>query len=147
MGSVSELMDAIRAALTPELVRPKYRGHPENPMFGHCYVASEALYHLAGGRASGLQAYRGKDDTGDVHWWLEDRLTGHRYDITRDQYLSVGKKPPYDAGRAGPFLTKLPSKRAQVVIDRVQASSSYPSSKSALADESASMRSFLSSAS
>jgi hypothetical protein len=112
-------MDAIRAALTPELVRPKYRGHPENPMFGHCYVASEALYHLLGGPASGLQSYRGKDDTGDVHWWLEDRLTGECLDVTADQYLSVGKKPPYAAGRAGPFLTKEPSKRARIVIDRV----------------------------
>ncbi len=113
------LADAIRAALTPDLVRPKYRGHPENPMFGHCYVASEALFHLLGGRATNYRPYHGKDDTGDTHWWLEDTLTGFRYDVTADQYLSVGKKPPYDAGRMGTFLTKEPSKRARVVMSRV----------------------------
>ena len=124
MGSVTaDLMAAIRKVLTPDLVQPKYRGHPENPMFGHCYVASEALYHMLGGKVAGYQSYRGKDDTGDVHWWLEDTLTGHRYDVTADQYLSVGKRPPYAAGRAGPFLTKKPSRRAQIVIDRVHSAS------------------------
>lgn len=118
-NSPAALADAIRAALTPDLVRPKYRGHPENPMFGHCYVASEALFHLLGGRATNYRPYHGKDDTGDTHWWLEDTVTGFRYDVTADQYFIVGKKPPYDAGRMGTFLTKEPSKRARVVMDRI----------------------------
>ena len=42
-----------------------------------------------------------------------------RYDVTADQYFIVGKKPPYDAGRMGTFLTKEPSKRARIVIDRI----------------------------
>jgi hypothetical protein len=67
---MNELMDAIRAVLTPDLLKPQYRNHPENPMYGHCSVASEALYHLCGGLTSGLQPYHGKDDTGTVHWWL-----------------------------------------------------------------------------
>jgi hypothetical protein len=120
-SKVLELMDAVRAVLTPDLLKPQYRNHPENPMFGHCYVASEALYHLLGGHESSLQPYRGKDDAGIVHWWLEDQL-GNRYDVTVDQYLSVGRQPPYTVGRAGGFLTKQPSKRAQIVINRVHSS-------------------------
>ena len=106
MNRVLELMDAIRAVLTPDLLKPQYRNHPENPMFGHCYVASEALYHLCGGPTSSLQPYHGKDDTGTAHWWLVDRLTGDRYDVTVDQYLSVGRQRPYAVGRAGSFVTK-----------------------------------------
>lgn len=139
MGSVTELIETIQSVLTPDLVRPKYRGHPENPMFGHCYVASEALFYLLGGRDQPYRPCRGKDETGDVHWWLEDPLTGDRLDVTASQFYSVGRIPPYKAGRFGPFLTKEPSKRARVVMDRVHSASS----KSALADSSDSARSFL----
>jgi hypothetical protein len=119
METVDEIIPKIRAVLTPDLLRPKYREHVSNPMYGHCYVASEALYHLLGARSSPFRPYHGKDDTGDVHWWLENTLTGHRYDITADQYYRVGKKPPYDAGRLGSFLTEAPSKRARIVMERI----------------------------
>lgn len=115
-----ELSNAIRAVLTPDLVRPKYRGHADNPMFGHCYVATEALFHFLGGLDSDYRAVRGKDETGDVHWWLEHKITAERYDITADQFYSVGRAPPYAAGVPGPFLTKQPSKRAQLVMTRVK---------------------------
>ncbi len=121
MTDIETLSAAIRAALTPDLIRPKYRGHDNNPMYGHCYVASEALFHMLGGWGSPYQAVRGKDETGDVHWWLEHKITGHRYDVTADQFYSIGRKPPYANGRAGPFLTKQPSKRAQIVLERVKA--------------------------
>jgi hypothetical protein len=111
---------AICSALTPDLLRPQYRGHSDNPMYGHCYVASEALFYLLGGRDQPFRPCRGKDDTGNVHWWLEDPLSGERLDVTADQYHSVGKTPPYATGRFGPFLTKEPSKRARVVIERVK---------------------------
>ena len=88
-------------------------------MFGHCYVASEALFHLLGGRASDYRPFHGKDDTGDTHWWLVDTFTGARHDVTADQYYSVGKTPPYDAGRMGTFLTREPSKRARIVMERL----------------------------
>jgi len=33
--------------LSDDLRRPPWKGDP-NPLAGHCYVASEALYHLLG---------------------------------------------------------------------------------------------------
>jgi len=37
------------------------------------------------------------DYRNDKHWWLQD---GDKiYDITRDQYYSVGENPPYEQGR------------------------------------------------
>jgi hypothetical protein len=120
MKNIPELSAAIRTVLTPDLIRPKYRGHASNPMYGHYYVASEAMFHLLGGWGSPYQAMRGKDETGDVHWWLRDTDDGSIIDVTADQFTSVGKLPPYANGRAGPFLTKQPSKRAQVVLDRLR---------------------------
>ena len=73
MEITSEFVSAIQSNLTPDLLKPEYRKlNQENRMFGHCYVASEALFHLAGGKTSGLKIKRGRDDSGIVHWWLED---------------------------------------------------------------------------
>jgi hypothetical protein len=41
----------------------------------------------------------GKDYRDDYHWWLQD---GERiYDVTADQYYTVGKLPPYQNGKKG----------------------------------------------
>lgn len=112
------LVRKIRSVLTPDLLKPQYRKHwsPGNPTFGHCYVASEALYHLLGGDRSEWMPARGRDKNG-VHWWLEHRETGKILDPTADQYQKA--KPPYQNGRRAGFLTKQPSKRAQEVMRRI----------------------------
>jgi len=39
----------------------------------------------------------GEDYRGEKHWWLQN---GERiYDITAEQYYSVGKLPPYASGK------------------------------------------------
>jgi hypothetical protein len=39
----------------------------------------------------------GKDYRDEYHWWLQD---GKRvYDLTADQYYTVGKLPPYHLGK------------------------------------------------
>jgi hypothetical protein len=103
------------AALTDDLRKPKYRGNP-NPMAGHCYVASEALFHLLGGQASGWVPHNIKHEN-DQHWYLKHRTTGAILDPTASQFRTP---VPYEHGRGKGFLTKLPSKRAQEVIDRVK---------------------------
>lgn len=119
------LIDKIKKALTRELLSPKYRKTPQaTPLEGHCYVASEALYHLLGGAQAGLKAFvAGYIENGEkyTHWWLTDQ-NGKILDVTADQYLLVGKKPPYHLGRPIGFLTKNPSKRAQIVMQRTCAS-------------------------
>ncbi len=131
---IEELIKLIQLHLTPDLLKPIYRPlNQSNPMYGHCYVASEALYYLI--RQLNLTNYltykpcRGKDDKGIVHWWLKNE-DGNILDVTVNQYLSVGVPPPYIVGKCSGFLTNTPSKRAQVVITRVL-ESRRPSSETA----------------
>lgn len=46
-----ETIQEIQSALTDELLREKYRSDV-HPLYGHCYVATEALYHLLGAEDS-----------------------------------------------------------------------------------------------
>ena len=107
------LVQQVRDNLTPDLLKPGYGG--DNPVQGHCYVASEALYHLVGGARSGLKPKRMRMPDGAVHWWLED-AEGNVIDPTHDQYAEI----PYEEGRGGGFLTREPSKRAQALIRKVK---------------------------
>lgn len=116
-----KLIAVIQSFLTPALLKPVYRKENEgNPMFGHCYVASEALFHLIKqfNLKRGYRPHYGKDHRGITHWWLQTSV-GEILDPTAEQYLSQGVSPPYNRGRAGSFLTKQPSKRAQIVINQV----------------------------
>ena len=111
------LARAIRSVLSPDLLKPEYRaGNVGNPSFGHCYVASEAYYHLRGGKAAGFKSMHISHE-GASHWWLKGP-NGEIYDLTADQFKTV---VPYEKGDYVGFLTAQPSKRAQVVIDRVRA--------------------------
>ncbi len=97
-----------------DLRRPKYRGH-ENPLTGHCYVASEALYYLLGGKAAGWTPMFVSHE-GEPHWFLRN-ADGHILDATASQF----KTPvPYEKARGKGFLTLKPSKRAQEVMNRVR---------------------------
>ena len=116
-----KLIAQIQKVLSPDLLKPEFRAmyNPSNPMAGHCYAASEALYHLLGGTKSGYTPHRGKDELGITHWWLQNS-NGKIVDPTAEQYLSVGRTPPYENGKGGGFLTKQPSKRAREIIRRVE---------------------------
>ena len=102
-------------SLTDDLRKPKYRGH-QNPLTGHCYVASEALYHLMGGRKSDWVPHNIKHE-GDQHWYLKNRATGEIIDPTAGQFQTP---VPYHLGRGEGFLTAEPSKRAAELISRIQ---------------------------
>jgi hypothetical protein len=121
---LEELIAKIQAVLTPDLLKRPYREeNAENPMFGHCYVATEALFHLLPDREN-YCACRGRDDRGIVHWWLVHKPTGQIYDVTADQYHSKGLVPPYARGKRSGFLTKDPSKRCRMLLGRMRRFSS-----------------------
>lgn len=106
-----ELAGKIVANLSDDLLKPVYRREPNrHPTRGHCYVASEALWHLLGARESGLLPWQGGG-----HWWLVRVDSGERVDITAAQFPDG---PPYHLGRRCAFLTKQPSK-AQELMRRV----------------------------
>jgi hypothetical protein len=110
---------AIRAALTPELLKEPYRSRVLagacHPLTGHCYVASEAYYHLHGGKATGLTPMSIQHE-GGPHWWIRD-AQGRDIDLTAEQFATP---VPYDRGVGKGFLTREPSARARAVIARVQ---------------------------
>ena len=109
------LAQSIRAVLTEDLLKPEYRG-ASRPFTGHCYVASEAYYHLSGGKDSGLKSKVLRHE-GSTHWWLENPQ-GQVTDLTAEQFETP---VPYEQGRGTGFLTLRPSKRGQTAIERIQA--------------------------
>ena len=106
----------VRTLLKKDLIKDEEK---DNPMFGHCYVATETLYYLIGGKNQPFQPCRGRDGTGYNHWWLQHKKTGEIIDVTADQYRKRGEFPPYENGKFGGFLTNKPSKRTKIVLDRL----------------------------
>lgn len=104
-----DIKDGVRSALTDDLLKPIYKGRPWPT--GHCYIASEAYYHLV----PGCKAFHVKHE-GSVHWFL--RKDSQVIDLTDDQFTT---SVPYELGVPCGFLTKEPSKRARTVINRVRA--------------------------
>lgn len=110
-----DLVAAATESLDNSLRKPQYRSSP-NPLTGHCYVASEALWHLMGGHESGWVPQNVKHE-GDQHWYLRHSKTGEILDPTAGQFRTP---VPYHQGRGRGFLTKEPSKRAAELISRIK---------------------------
>jgi len=111
--SETPLGHAIIAALSDDLRRPPWRGSP-HPMAGHCYVASEAFWHLMGGPSSGFTPQVIRHE-GATHWFLKD-TRGGIVDLTASQFETP---VPYDQARGCGFLTRQASQRARTLILRV----------------------------
>lgn len=114
-----DVLSAVRSNLTPDLLSKKWvKSHgydPSNPMAGHCYVASEALYHLGyGAKGYKPQVMRHQ---GGTHWYLRIPGTDAIIDPTADQFDIA---PNYSQGRGSGFLTNKPSKRCAVLLSRVR---------------------------
>lgn len=89
--------------------------HPnKHKLFGHCYVVSEAAYHLLGGKEQGWTPQHVKV-CGVPHWFLKHK-NGTILDLTANQFRVV---IPYDKARGTGFLTKRPSKRAVRLMGRI----------------------------
>jgi hypothetical protein len=105
--------------LTPNLLKEEFRKPNAHPLTGHCYVASEAAYHLFA-KKEGYRPYFLRHE-GSPHWFLA-KTTNYCgrliLDLTADQFQSC---PDYSKAIGKGFLTKQPSKRAQVLMARVKA--------------------------
>lgn len=116
--SSQALIWRIQQALSPDLLSKSYKDCAQvHPVAGHCYAAAEALYHALGGLQAGLTPQVARDPEGGTHWWLRDR-EGAILDPTKEQYIAVGKQPPYLTGRGAGFLTRQPSRRARTILQR-----------------------------
>ena len=102
MTEIESVIGLISSNLTPELVTKKYREeNASNPMFGHCYHSSQALYYLMD--TDVLEQRTAIDYHDCSHWWLVDKTSDKIYDITADQYYHVGQIPPYVDGKKKPW--------------------------------------------
>jgi hypothetical protein len=83
----------------------------KKPHTNHCYVASEAFWHMTGKQFKPMFIRHEKSP----HWFL---MAGDGFviDLTRSQFQT---HPNYDSAKGKGFLTKQPSKRAQHLIDRI----------------------------
>lgn len=116
-----KIMDLIKLNLTPDLLKKQYRElNKDNPTYGHCYVATEVLYHMMMECDTNFpyKPHYGKDKNNITHWWLENGW-GDRLDVTKEQYTMVNEFPPYSVGKRASFLTNHPSKRAVKLMDKV----------------------------
>ena len=100
MTEIESVMGLIRDCLSPELLKGrKSLMFPEdvliNKYYGHCYHSSQALYYLMD--TEELCPMSAEDYRGEKHWWLTDGI--QNYDVTADQYYSVGQVPPYETGK------------------------------------------------
>ena len=111
--SISELISKVLIGCDDLRIKP-WKGSPF-ALSGHCYIAAEAAYHLLGGRYSKHLKPCFIRHEGEPHWYIQSR---HGIiDPSAEQFESP---VPYHKGKGKGFLTKGPSKRAQILISRVQ---------------------------
>ena len=79
---------------------------------GHCYIASEVLWHALGGMRSVWRPAFMRWE-GAPHWFLRSICTGTVLDATRDQFHQPPAAHDYACARGCGFLTRAPSMRAR----------------------------------
>jgi len=115
MPTAADAVARIRALLSDRCdLRHKVYQTADHRLAGHCYVASEALYHLTGAAARWIVC-RMRVGT-CTHWFLKDRASGEIVDPTADQF---GFELDYSKATHTGFLTKKPSLRATIVLEEI----------------------------
>ncbi len=120
--SEQQLISDIQAVLTPDLLNPEYlkRWTPlRDVLWGHCYAASEALFHMLGGKAAGYTSFNVHID-GESHWFIK---TGDIVlDPTFRQFIhcDFAWDSRVICAHRCRFLTRQPSKQAADIIRRVK---------------------------
>lgn len=114
---VNDVVDAVQFHLSDDLRRAPWKGS-KNRMAGHCFVASEAIYYLLGGKEAGWKPMSMRHE-GSPHWYLWHVPSGRVVDATASQFYT---EPAYCERHGKGFTSSrpsTPSKRAQVLMDRV----------------------------
>jgi len=108
---IIDLTNILQENLSFDLIKKQHKGI--TPIHGACYIASEALYHLLKENYQ-LTIKRYKIDQ-ITHWWLE--CNGAIIDPTKEQF---DFDYPYCFGKKCNFLTKEPSKRCKILLERMK---------------------------
>ncbi len=115
-AQVKKLGAAVIASLTPELVKEEFQFlQKKHRLGGHCYVATEAMYYLLGGKNSGYMPASIVHE-GVKHYYLKHRETGEVIDLTAAQFRTA---IAYQKGRGSVYRQFKPSKRTATLLARV----------------------------
>jgi hypothetical protein len=115
--TINSLIAEIQSNLTDDLLKPEWRclrRPTDHPTFGHCYVATEVLYHLYGKR-HGFKPHR----IGN-HWFLKNPETNEILDPTKEQF---DHPLNYSFAKGCGFLTRQPSRRARTLLKNLSKTS------------------------
>lgn len=117
-AQVKKLAAAVIASLTPELVRKEFLFlQKKHRLGGHCYLATEAMYYLLGGKSSGYMPASIVHE-GVKHYYLKHRDSGEVLDLTATQFRTA---IPYEKGRGSVYRQSKPSNRTAILLERVNA--------------------------
>lgn len=116
LGRIASLVQEEARNSRDSIIKSKYdTKDPKDRLDGLCYVASEAMYHLTGGKNTWKPSQM--EHEGVSHWFLVHKDTGTVFDLTESQFQTP---VPHDEARGRGFCTGEPSKRARVLIERVE---------------------------
>ena len=125
---INKVSKLIRENLTDDLIsieiKQKYPSHHsrwKNPFFGFCVPATFVLLYLMD--TESLIPMRGEDSEGEGHWWLRDKLSGERYDLTCDQFANCQERESvYQTGEPRGYfgLGEMPDPQFFDLIQKIQ---------------------------
>ena len=118
---MNEIIKLIQESLSDDLLKKEYRKSQKNFLWGHCYIATEALYYLLGEDNVNYTPSTIKVD-GITHWFLKNKNTGEIIDPTKDQF---DYPLNYDKSVNRFFLTTTPSKRTLILLNRIYEKNNY----------------------
>lgn len=111
------ICELILQNLTADLLPKKFREENKtNTTFGHCHTASACLQRNFSSKQ--LKLYRAIDSRDIWHWWCVDN-DNNIIDLTKEQYTSLGKLPPYEDGEKSYRLGFAYRERMNELFDRV----------------------------
>ena len=128
---VEKISKLIRSNLTVDLLSKKFKKkypdcHPrwKYPFFGFCVPATFVLLYLMDTEI--LEPMRGEDTEGASHWWLRDKLTQEKYDLTSDQFATnIELERIYETGKPTGYYGsgEMPDSRFFDLIQKIQPNS------------------------
>jgi GNAT superfamily N-acetyltransferase len=96
--AMKRIQKFLRKPQAEQFLKPAF-ANGTHPYSGHCYVASQSLYHMLGGEEAGYSAYQ-MEHEGVSHWFLRNSK-GRILDPTWRQFQT---KPDYSQARRSAFL-------------------------------------------
>jgi len=114
---MKKLINDILNSLDNSLLKKEFISNSsQNSYSNHCYIATEALYHLLDENTRKLYTPSILKVNNITHWFLKNKKDGSIIDITKEQF---NFDLDYSKSQNKFFLTPYPSKRALILINRV----------------------------